>query len=1214
MELPDLKPESFIDVETLALQEVPMSDALGDRPAIFQGAVMGLVPAGNQGLVRDTREMIESDRLEGPVRALVEAGALLNDPTDARAEDVDEAVTAGRRQYDKERFVTLSDPFQGLAVSRSSEHPVLVMHGPPGTGKSQTITNMIADHLSRGERILFVCDKRTALDVVMNRLAGQGLDALCAVVHDPARDQRELYMKLRGRLDELTELKPDKRADEKVAKLDAELTELHGSLWSLYEALMQPMEDQRGLAGESTHQLIGRWLTLDGPSLPDEALQQIDESSLDQRRQAIEVALERASAIGFAQHPWKDAAAGGVDVWLTRSRDEAQRKLAGCVATAEAADATHHADIPPFGPTETLGAQATRREALLRTMQSLQQSNWPTAEAQRVASLSDAEARELNESLRSAEASRSSLNEPLDPELWEGVKDQPPMGRALVEQLGVIEQYLEVAGRWYAFLAFGAKRAARRVLQGYGLALKTDPAQRVKHLLLGLRARGTLTTLVGRCSGETFGQSVLDDATLKRRLTMFEALLKLRELADGDGVLRGPVKQSLTDAPARAVLMEGLTRSAARADALITLEQTLDASQLFSQSWRQQSYASWRRGDRCGETMGALQQRVDELEAVLRVREAIEQSPEHLRKALTALIDQGASPAEGWCSLQKALVSRLLRDRLGSSPELARLDPAQVDHSVQRIAELEGKKRKAVRDAVLTRWLSLQQQRLLAGTGSRLNNIGAALRQRLFVRGSKAMRLRQMLAVGRQATYEDGGGDPLFDLVPVWLCSPETVAQVFPREAMFDVVVFDEASQVRLEDSLPVLTRAKRVVIAGDTKQLPPTRFFEAGIATSDDVEIETEDQLFEVQQREVEDLLTAALNLNVQESYLNVHYRSKQPELIGFSNEYFYGGRLQAVPGHPDRRIEGSPVELVAVNGAYADRENKSEARRVVDLVEQLLSQRKPPSIGIACFNLVQRDLIVELLDEKAEQDPAFGKRLAEARELTRDGSYEGLFVKNLENVQGDERDHMIISTTYGPNTDGRFYRRFGPLALQGGGRRLNVLVTRAREKVWVLTSVPPEVYRVAEPVPQGATPGGPWLLMAFLRYAERITELYSTQPSGTAIAVDMIAAKHRSNVAHGLGQRLGADAQRRVDVGWGNEGFCVDLVLRQDSQPACGVLCDLSRYSGAGDPVAWDIFRDGILRWQGWQLRRLWSPRVFRDVVGELSSLTAITQEKSR
>ena len=179
----------------------------------------------------------------------------------------------------------------------------------------------------------------------------------------------------------------------------------------------------------------------------------------------------------------------------------------------------------------------------------------------------------------------------------------------------------------------------------------------------------------------------------------------------------------------------------------------------------------------------------------------------------------------------------------------------------------------------------------------------------------------------------------------------------------------------------------------------------------------------------------------------------------------------------------------MYRVDGAYNKRANEAEADRVVQIVHDLLNRAVPPSIGIACLNLPQRDLIMEKLDDlTATEDAEFAKKLAAARTRKGQGSFEGLFVKNLENVQGDERDDIIISTTYGPDTKGKFYRRFGPLGMAGGGRRLNVLVTRARSEVHLVTSIPVESYRNLPAIPEGQSAGGAWLLFAYLKYAEEL------------------------------------------------------------------------------------------------------------------------------
>jgi hypothetical protein len=461
------------------------------------------------------------------------------------------------------------------------------------------------------------------------------------------------------------------------------------------------------------------------------------------------------------------------------------------------------------------------------------------------------------------------------------------------------------------------------------------------------------------------------------------------------------------------------------------------------------------------------------------------------------------------------------------------------------------------------------------------------------------------------------------------MASPETVAQIFPRKALFDVVIFDEASQCRLEEALPVLTRGKRVVIAGDPKQLPPTRFFESAITASEDEEVADQQSLFERQQGEVEDLLTAALNLSIENAYLDVHYRSRNSDLISFSNDQFYHHRLQAIPGHPSNISRYSPVTLYRADGIYEERQNVKEAEQVCRIVRDLLKRAEPPSIGIACFNIVQRDLITEKLDELATEDAEFGRRLAEARVRRGAASFEGLFVKNLENVQGDERDHIIISTTYGPQKDGKFYQRFGPVARVGGGRRLNVLVTRAREEVHVVTSIPAEVYRALPPVPAGETPGGAWLLYAYLQFAERLAAMYEalrhdlTSDAATSAAVlgappkvvtqgqqRSLPSRFSESLAHVLAERHGIGST----VHWGNDGFCVDVALAHPVRAddvTIGVLCDSARFRNAEDPVEWDLFRTVVHESQGWKLHRIWTPQFFRQPGEVTDALAALARE---
>jgi len=1201
------------DPAALELVETPRADELPAAPALLRSAVIGLFPASNQGLLRDTREMIAAPSLDGPVASFLDLAASLEAPDLDEADREPDEVARVSRNFETERFVAAADPFQGGAVASARVSRALVIHGPPGTGKSQTITNIIGDHLARGERVLFVCDKRTALDVVANRLDHLGLGRFCAVVHDSRRDQRELYMSVRKSLEELADVRTNEQGARDLKRSDTQLQSIHDELEKGRAALMEAGGDDM-----SFHQLMGRWISLSPPAVDGlGSLDDIAPGQLDDARRTIEVALDRARSVSFPTNPWATAVGCGLDHFMGRPVESIRRGLASCVEDARAADHRRDERIVPFDAQQPLDEQAKRRAALRSNLaETLQKVADPTLA--KVAALEPDEAKRRFTELKTAmEPYRGKLR-PLDRELKLSLSaGLPPLG-GLNRDIGSLAEYIESSEKWWGGLAFGAKQQASRVLRPYGLAREPGEASRLREFLVGLRARILLSRTLRELQGvpEPATATILDDDELAPGLAGFERALETRELADADPGLSRSTRAALVDPEGAPAFLEGLRLSGPRAESLATLEQALKGLELLDGGWRAQMSAHTRAGHQAGDTLRALEAAFDSVEAVLRVRDGLDSLPAGLCEAVGAVVSAGLEPADGIMALQREVLAAELGRRVRGNQHLARLDGERISHALHRYAVLEREKRAVVRDVIVHRWVERQRERLLAGTRTRLNGEGAGLRRRLFVRGRRAMRLRQVIANGEKEFGEEHG-DPLFDMCPVWMASPETVAQIFPRRALFDVVVFDEASQCRLEEALPVLTRAKRAVIAGDPKQLPPTRFFEASIATSEDKELETEQDLFEAQQGEVEDLLAAALNLAVDEAYLDVHYRSRNSDLIEFSNRHFYRSRLQPIPGHPSNRALVPPLRIDRADGIYEDRCNPTEAQRVCAIVADLLRRAEPPSIGIACFNLKQRDLIRDLLDDLSIEDHEFGTRLKKARVRRGEGSFQGLFVKNLENVQGDERDHIIISTTYGPTKEGRFYRRFGPLGRAGGGRRLNVLVTRAREEVHLVTSIPREAYASIDAVPDGLAPNGGWLLFAYLRWAEELQQLYETHDQERAAArqgddirfVERPIPPH-SDFALGLGAKMTATRGQGVDAHWGNPGFCIDVALHhpdRDEDVTAGLLCDFARYDRAPDPLQWEVFRTAMLESQGWHLHRVWTPSFFRDPDRELRAIEA-------
>ena len=1213
-----------------ALGPCPPTEELPKEPAIVNAAVLGLFPAGNQGLLRDTREMIESGAPGGLVGVFLSPGRGFDDLAEADAPADRGGETPGGSAVRGERFVTLADPSQALAIASARREPCLVLHGPPGTGKSQTITNVIGDHLARGQRVLFVCDKQTALDVVYHKLEALGLAGLCARVHDPQRDRRALYMSVRETLSGLVDARLDPKSEAKLGKVDDELEEIHAELTALHAALMRPPGEGAIANGdESFHTLTGRFLGSDAVDLPGTLLPEMRESGLEAHARTLDLVLERGAQLGFTTHPWLTAAAAdperGLDAHLSRPPQATTDLLAAAVAAAEALDAADAEGPlpPPFQPDRPLAEQDAGRAALLGELEWLGANPDPDAAA-RAAGLSEDEVSRLAGLLRDAGPDAAAVAAAaVDPGVAAVLADDPPGPAAVAEQTGALEQYLESASRWYAFLLLGPKKAAAGVLRRYGKTLSVANATAARDALAGLATRRRLDAALGRVAGAAPDRRLPADAELLAGVAQWEHLLAARSLVNEGNPLHGPLLAALRDPAAAAGLVEALRRSPARSAALAAAEDALAGVGVFAAGFlARRSVATRTAFGGAADALRPLLEAAGDLEAVLRFTEGLGSLPAGLRDALRPLLEAAASPAAGRAALVKRCLGHELARRVAADPRLSRLDPAAIEHAAGRFAKLEKKKRGLVRDVILHRWTAAQKRRLLSDTQTRLNSVATAVRQRLFVTGKRAMRLRQVIRLGASMGRKERAAetlaeelaadphavrpalDPLFDLRPVWLASPEAVAQCFPREEVFDLIVFDEASQLRLEEAIPVLTRGRRVVIAGDPQQLPPTRFFEAAFDEGEAGEVETEDDLFEAQQRGTEDLLSAALQLDAGSTYLDVHYRSEDPGLIRFSNEHFYGGRLQALPVAPGREAGGPAVELTRVGGTYTARTNPAEAEAVVEKVRTLLKGRKPPSVGIACFNTAQRDAIAEALEVAAMDDPAFAEKLAAARALERDGQREGLFVKNLENVQGDERDHLVVSTTYGPDAKGRFHRRFGPLGMAGGGRRLNVLVTRARSKVHVLTSIPASAWAGLERPEGDGVPSGSWLLFAYLAMAD------APGTGNPGVEPEPGLRVHPSPAASPLPAAVGARVaaarpDARVDVHLGNEGFQFDVSARGPGGADATALVDFARYAAAADPVRWDLYRSGILRWRGWAPARLWSPGLLRDPDAALKPL---------
>jgi very-short-patch-repair endonuclease len=428
----------------------------------------------------------------------------------------------------------------------------------------------------------------------------------------------------------------------------------------------------------------------------------------------------------------------------------------------------------------------------------------------------------------------------------------------------------------------------------------------------------------------------------------------------------------------------------------------------------------------------------------------------------------------------------------------------------------------------------------------------------------------------------------LLQLKPCLLMSPLSVSQfLHPEKIQFDLVVFDEASQICPEDAIGAIYRGKQVVVTGDDKQLPPTTFFQAAESEEEEDEDAETPAVFE-------SILDACLGAGLSQRMLRWHYRSRHESLIAYSNQRFYDNKLVTFPAaRAEHPLLGVKFQHVA-DGVYdrgGRRDNQREAEVIADLVFAHYRDQPGKSVGVIAFSQAQMTAIEDAIEQRLRDHPELEASFKEDR-------LEGFFVKNLETVQGDERDVILLSVGYGPDAQGRLTMNFGPLNKEGGQRRLNVAVTRAREKLVVVSSI-----RAGDLDLKASQAPGVLHLHQYLDYAQRgVDALELTHPQGQAEADSPLEAEVMKEV-----RALSYQVVPQV----GCSGFRIDLGVLDPAAPGnflLGIECDGATYHSAATARDRDRLRQEVLEGLGWRIHRIWAPDWFSRRTSEVERLQKV------
>lgn len=450
----------------------------------------------------------------------------------------------------------------------------------------------------------------------------------------------------------------------------------------------------------------------------------------------------------------------------------------------------------------------------------------------------------------------------------------------------------------------------------------------------------------------------------------------------------------------------------------------------------------------------------------------------------------------------------------------------------------------------------------------------------------------------------------LFKGIRIWLMTPEVVSELLPlNESLFDILIFDEASQIYIEKSLPAIYRANKVIISGDTKQLNPSSL---GFGKFDDKADDNDyDENANLEEKSLLDLAKYRYN----EILLNYHYRSRYEELINFSNAAYYDSKINISPNVVKPSIP--PIEVIKIdNGTFIKRKNKEEALKAIDLLKTIFKTRKNnETIGIITFNSNQRDLIEDLLDDEFITNSEFGNLCKAELSRTDNGEDTGLFIKNIENVQGDERDIIIFVVGYAKGENGTVSTNFGWLNQLGGENRLNVAVSRAKQKIYVITSITPNELNVED-----SKNAGPKLFKKYLEYAYTISNRDS---NGTKVLLDTLSHNQifptnisttifENDVYNYLAENIDLN-KFVIDREVGNSNYKISLGIKdkKTSRYILGIICDNYIGNESISTKERDIYRYKYLRARGWRIIQVWSINWCKSPIDEANKIMNIIKE---
>lgn len=924
--------------------------------------------------------------------------------------------------------VIQADPTQQAAVQFARKGESYIIQGPPGTGKSQTIVNLVSDFVSRGKKVLFVCEKRAAIDVVYFRLKQQQLDEFCSLIHDSQADKKAFVMDLKKTAEAY--VKPGFNTSAIEHERNQVIYQIERELYAvkLYHSFMKQCLEKAGMTvRELLDIVIGTRKHFNGIANCSNKVSGYDQwIKYGTAIQKISSIVEQNGDYRFfAEHPLSSLNEScyflydrsnvlqnelsqahilllelSVHVEQTQISSEAKQTISSLKILLEEMRA-----LIPFYDAGMLGLLEKKSEIELKFSQAI------------------SHIKSLEKSLADILAQNNFWIQKFTPVDTENALD-------------IVQKY---EGKFFSFLNGKYRRTKKAVSKSYNFS---------QHQI-----RPSYTQILKNLQDEH--QKQLEFKTQK---SAHEQYFKLGELYALESKLVAIFHEVRFDS---IQYLKSIQHDKSEVDIIKKVQN------LFEQLDRKLgNKIKWQHEISIYEVQQILQEIIEGLKDLPQLLPHLKELSSAEITLKNLILQEPYSPEQIEALLAKNSIQRFF----DLNPELLKISGSAIAHHLEKIEALYEKfmqlNASYVRSLQRDKYKALIRASELSVAGKseqekeekRVLSDGRKILQNEF---DKTMRYK---SIRELATLESG--KLIRELKPVWLMSPLSVSDTLPMQTdYFDVVIFDEASQITVEEGIPSIYRAPQTIVVGDEMQMPPSHFFSSIAEEEPEEEIQLDaDSFLQQGARKFPSVM------------LGWHYRSRHESLIGFSNSAFYENRLLTIPDRIDQQKE--QVAIVAEkkedaiknlpnvlsrpisyhflkHGMYEERTNLAEAEYIAEMVRVLMKDDKNMSIGVVAFSQEQQGEIEDAIMRLCVIDKDFEQDIEEEYKRVEDGQFMGIFFKNLENIQGDERDIIIMSTCYGYDEHGKMLMNFGPINRQGGEKRLNVIFSRAKQHMCVVSSI---------------------------------------------------------------------------------------------------------------------------------------------------------------